>query len=856
MRIARALCAAIVCIPLAALSQTPSQQPFKSLRAARAAESIRLDGKLDESSWDLAESGSEFVQRYPNPGRAATMRTEVRVLYDESAIYVGARMFDPHPDSITAPLARRDPDAINSDWIDVIFDSYRDRRTGYRFGVNPAGTKLDVYHFNDGDQDDSWDAHWEAATRIDSLGWTAEMRIPLSQFRFHGDAGEQKWGLQFYRAVARRDEWSHWVEYPPTRPGFISTFGDLTGLVGLAPSSPVEITPYASSRVATGGDMQGAGGVDFRVGLGSALSLTGTVNPDFGQVEVDPAVINLSAVETFFPEKRPFFLEGAGIFEFGRVPSYAEYGFSRFVHWRRIGRTPQLTPSGEFTRMPEQTTILGAAKLSGQLGSGWSLGVLNATTQREQARLVSADGIERAETVEPFSNYAVVRAKRDLGGGRSNVGLMATAVNRSLDEFSRSTLKSSAYLLGIDGAFATRDRRLTASGYVIGSGVSGSTESIGRTQRSSARYYARPDATHFDYDSTRTTLGGYDAAASLLYQGKPYYGSVSVHQTSPGYESNDLGYLARADFRSIAGAFGTQANGMSGLIRDGRVKVYALQASNLGGDVIYRKMGFTSSATFNSLWSGSAGLAWKPVLMDDRRTRGGPLTRSPRQWEATWSMATDSRKPMILSFAGEYESWTTAGSAGSYMASLVLRPSPSIQLSAGPSLEVIRDEAQYVRTVKDPLQTETFGARYVFARLDQRTTSVNIRADWTLTPELSFQLFAQPFRSSAKFSDYKELQTPSSYAFDIYGRDKGSIVFGEDAIVIDPDGSGAATPFTIGSSSAQASFLSRELRANAVMRWEFRTGSSLYLVWQQTRDGNDAPARNILLAKASYRVGR
>src|SRR5215203_4761036 len=373
-------------------AQTTATPPRRELRAAPA-KAIRLDGRLDEAAWAAAEVGSGFVQRFPDPGLPATMRTEVRILYDADAIYVGARMFDPHPDSIAAPLARRDPGDVNSDWIDVIFDSYNDRRTAYRFGVNPAGTKLDVYHFNDSDDDNSWDALWDVSTRIDSLGWVAEYRIPLSQLRFHGSPGEQTWGLQFYRAVARRDEWTFWSPYTPNIPGFVSAMGLLRGVTGIQPPAPMEVTPYFSSTIQRGNvapgnplvdrqSVAGAAGVDFRVGLGSALSLTGTVNPDFGQVEVDPAIINLSTVETFLPEKRPFFLEGAGIFQFGNLPVGAQFDFSRFVHWRRIGREPQLSSDAAWSNAPDRTTILGAGKLSGQLAGGWSVGIADAVTQK------------------------------------------------------------------------------------------------------------------------------------------------------------------------------------------------------------------------------------------------------------------------------------------------------------------------------------------------------------------------------------------------------------------------------------------------------------------------------------------
>jgi hypothetical protein len=863
--------------------QTAPQAVKPSLQASRATQAIRLDGKLDDVDWAKAAVATDFIQRYPDPGKPATLRTEVRVLYDNDAIYVGARMFDPSPDSIAAPLARRDPQDINSDWIDVIFDSYHDRRTGYRFGVNPAGTKLDVYHFNDDNDDDKWDARWDVATRIDSLGWTAEYRIPLSQLRFHGNAGEQVWGLQFYRAVARHDEWTHWSPYPPTTPGFISAFGQLTGLVGLQPPSSIEVTPYATSHVTTGNEppqspfrrpqrLGSAAGVDFRVGLGPALSVTGAVNPDFGQVEVDPAVINLSGVETFFPEKRPFFLEGAGIFEFGSPPVSAAYGFSRFVHWRRIGRTPQMSPSAEWIDAPEQTTILGAAKLSGQLANGWSLGVMDAMTQREEARLIDVSGERSVAAVEPLTNYFVARAKRDFDDGRSNVGLLSTATNRRIDGAFADNLRGAAYLLGADALRASADRRWTLAGYFVHSRVTGSAAAIAATQRSSVRYMNRPDASYLHYDSTARSLDGHDASLSVLYQGKPWFGSAQFHETSPGYESNDLGYLSRADVRSLTAAFGATHTGSGSLFRDSRVMGYTQHAWNYGGDVIYRRFGVTGSAQLASFWNVSASATYRPPFLSDARSRGGPLMTVAQQWGATAGISSDRRKIVIGNLSASVEVRPGDASRQQVFSGLTLRPSSSLQFSLAPTLDVVRDQGQYIRTLADPSADATYGHRYVFATLRQRTASVDIRGDWTLTPALSFQLFAQPFVSTARLDGYKELRAPRTFSFDVYGRDRGSVNYlSSGNVVIDPDGSGQAQSFTL-SAPGERSFLSRALRVNAVLRWEYRGGSTLYVVWQQTRDGSstpdfdgydsglgrvfNVPAKNVLLVKASYRLGR
>jgi hypothetical protein len=857
--------------------------------ATRRTHPIHLDGTLDEPDWSLAAIATSFTQRYPDPGKPATYQTEVRILYDDDAIYVGARMFDPHPDSIVAPMARRDPQNIHSDWFDVIFDGYHDRRTGFRFGVNPAGTKLDVYHFNDGDDDDAWDARWDVATRIDSLGWIAEYRIPLSQLRFHGSALEQTWGLNFYRDVARRDEWTFWSPYPPTAPGFVSNFGDLGGLTGLEPASPIDIIPYVSTHTVTnhadannplthGIRASATTGADVRIGLGSALSLHGTINPDFGQVEVDPAVLNLSAVETFFPEKRPFFLEGAGIFAFGTLPVSAQFGFSRFVHWRRIGRTPQLSPSAEFSDIPDQTTILGAAKLSGRTSNGLSLGFVDALTSREDAAVIDDAGSRRIASVEPRTNYLVGRVKKDFADGRATLGLLGTATNRAMDSQFDPYLRSDAYLFGVDGTRASASRRWTLGGYWLGSRVNGSTAAMAATQRSSVRYYGRadagpPGASYLAFDSTRRSLSGHDASAGVVYQGTPIFGSLQLRETTPGFEMNDLGYLSRSDARSLAAAIGATHDASSSFLRSTRVTAYTINAWNFGGDAFHREIGFTSSAELRSLWNVSARAALFPSSLDDRLTRGGPLVSPPTRWTTSASIETDLRSKVIGSASALFEHSGVAGSEWSLTPSVIYRPIAKLQLSFSPTLDVLHDGAQYVRTVADSSNLRAGGRDYVFADLRQRTLSASARADWSLTNALSVQLFVQPFVSTARFSGYKALRAARTFDFDVFGKDRGTVESLPDGHVrIDPDGSGAEQSFVLGDGPNETSFVSRAIRVNGVIRWEYRSGSAIYLVWQQTRDGNAAlddasllrdasrvfgvPAKNVIYLKASYRFGR
>ena len=851
-----------------------------TLQAVRIRDPIVLDGKLDDPDWALAAPATNFTQRFPVPGRAAMMRTEVRILYDDDAIYVGARMYDPHPDSITAPLARRDPGDVNSDWIDVLIDSYRDHRTAFRFAVNPRGTKLDVYHFNDTDDDASWDGIWDAATRIDSLGWTAEMRIPLSQLRFHASDVAQTWGLNFYRAVARHDEWTFWAPTPPTAAGFVSEFGELTGLEGLHPRRAFEARPYVSTRAESGtrspGDPLHANqiganvGSDFQAPLGPAMTLTATINPDFGQVDFDPAVLNLTANEVFFAEKRPFFLEGAGIFASSVLPGFRTTGDTRFVHWRRIGRAPQLTPNALWVDAPNNTAIAGAAKLAGQLGGGWSIGALEALTRRADARVANADGMSRVVGVEPAANYAVVRVKRDMESGRSSLGFLATAMNRANDDWSRA-LRSSGYVYGIDGRHASADRRWTAGGFVNGSDVRGSPESIASTQESSVHYFQRPDASYVRLDTARTQLAGYDAGVGLAYQGTPSFGSLQLRSTSPGFEPNDLGFSSRSDIRSIVGAVGI-SHQSDGMIRDGRLSGHSIQAWNFGGARITNEFGLDAYSELKSYSYVQATVRHLASVTDDRLTRGGPSVPAPAEWRTSLGATSDMRRPWIASADASLTTQGAHGHSASLSGSLILRPTSSLQLSVAPSLTTTHAAEQYVNTVSDGTASATFGQRYVFAALAQQTLAMALRADWTLTNALSLQAFAQPFTSAAKFGDYKELSRPGVLAFDTYGAGRGTVTrMGVDTVVVDPDGPGPAQPFDLTAANQQASFLSRAIRANVVLRWEFETGSTLYLLWQQTRDAQvsgtggplarelhaalGGPVRNVLDLKVSYRIG-
>jgi hypothetical protein len=855
-----------------------------SLRAGRAA-GIRVDGRLDEAAWSTAEPAGDFIQQRPNPGGKATEATVVRVLYDDQAVYVGARMLDSRPDSIAAQLARRDASTIYSDWFHVVIDSYHDRRTAFRFAVNPLGVQKDVMHSNDGNEDVSWDAVWEVATTRDSAGWTAEFRIPLSQLRYGRAARgtERVWGINFLRDLARRNERTYWSQVPPNYPGFVSRAGELHGLADLGVPRRLEILPYTSASL-TRDPANGANpfyranafkqsvGADVRMGLPAGLTLTGTVNPDFGQVEVDPAVVNLSAFETFFPEKRPFFVEGSDIFGFGSLNTFNSTGAPTFFYTRRVGRSPHrsLTDDYSFVDQPVQSTILGAGKVSGKTPGGWSVGVLDALTQREEGRFVDEDGVRSTSPVEPLSNYFVGRLRRDFQGGRTVVGGIATAANRDMsDHVFDGTVRTSAYTGGLDFEHAWgAGRAWSLTGFMSGGRVAGSREAIWRTQRSSARYYQRPDQDYVRVDSSRTSLAGWDGALAVQHAGA-YDLSLAYQETSPGFEANDLGFQSHADRRAFSTFAGRRINKPTRAFQDYSYYAFTNQIWNFGRSLLYNAYSGGASFTLKNLWNAGAQATYGLRATDDGLTRGGPRAMNPAFWDASINWGSDQRHRLSATGFVEDRQDETGAYSRTGNVTFSLRPSASVQVSLGPSLTFDRSTAQYVTRSDDGLNAATFGGRYVFSDVKQTTVSMDTRVDWTFTPRLSLQLFAQPFVSSGDYLNFKELARPGSFDFVVYGRDRGSVARTVNAdrsvtYTIDPDGPASAPSFTVD----EPDFTVRSLRGNAVLRWEYRPGSALFLVWQQQRSGyaadgtfdtrgsfrapfNDRP-QNVFLIKATY----
>lgn len=884
----KALVLSFLLLPSVVVAQNPrpANNDTTSRRVAQASRrtgAIVIDGKLDDAAWAAASPTSGFIQAYPTPGAPAVDPTEVRVVYDDQALYVAIRMHDSHPDSIAAQLARRDASGIYSDWAHLIVDSYRDRRTAFRFSVNPKGVKKDVYTSDDGAEDVNWDAVWDVATLVDSGGWNAEYRIPLSQLRFGGAANgaERVWGFQIMRDIARRqarDTWSPWTRRDA---GFVSRFGDLRGLVNVPTPGRLEIMPYvsASATRAPGNDadpfynktdFKPSIGGDLRYGLPGGLTLTATVNPDFGQVEVDPSVVNLSAFETFFPEKRPFFLEGSDVFNFGQVRTFNDFGSQRYFYSRRIGRSPQRFPSDpsiDYADVPRETTIAAAAKITGKVGP-YTLGIIDGVTPEEKADIQLSNGDRTTTPVEPFTNYLAGRAKRDFRSGQSVIGGMVTSTVRSVDdEVFNALLRSSATFGGVDFDHSFANRRWVTSGFLAGSHVVGSKESIASTQRNSTHYYQRPDADYIEFDPDRTSLDGHIGEVTLQKNGG-LHGSLAYKEASPGLELNDMGFQGRTDYRALSILNGYQQDKAGKNFRDYLVYWYANQAWNFGGTSILRSAAGGLQGTLNNFWYVGMGWGVNPRYYSDRFTRGGPEARVPSGWNLSFDINSDSRRQVIAGGGFNYSADESGGRSPSAYVNLDWRPTTSVRVRFQPNWSGGMATGQFVRSVADPLATSTYGRRYVFADIHQTTLAMDTRVEWTFTPTLSLQMYAQPFVATGRYENFKEFETPRTYNFAVYGRDRGTITKNGNAYTVDPDGTGAATAFQIG----DPNFNVRNLRGNAVLRWEYRPGSALFFVWQQERSGFepigdfnasrdvrdifDTTPTNVFLVKATYWLGR
>ena len=864
-----------------ATSRPPSDAVRRTMTAQRAAESPKIDGALDEAVWRVAPAATDFIQFQPNPGVPASQRTEARVLYDDAAVYVGVRMFDSRPDSIVAALARRDEE-VYSDWIYVGIDSYFDRRTAFVFALNPRGVKFDAMLFDDTNDDDSWDAIWDGAAQIDSAGWTAEFRIPLSQLRFSamrgGDATRRTWGLQFLRKLARRNEESFWSPMRREDNAVVSRFGELQDLRGLQPPRRLEVQPYGMSRLTRApgnpadpffrrNDGQVDAGADFKYGLTPAVTLTGTINPDFGQVEADPSVVNLSAFESFFSERRPFFVEGADIFRFGIGIGDGDGGSEGLFYSRRIGRAPQASMPDEarWQDVPDAAPILGAAKVSGKT-RGWSLGLLNALTGEVEGRFVASDGTRGTAVIEPLSNFAVARVIRDFRAGQSALGIIGTATNRRLDDDRLVFLRGDAYTSGLSARHRWQGGNYQLNAWLAGSHIRGDTSAIRIAQTSSARYFQRPEIAA-RLDPTRRALSGWGGAVELLKFGGGHwrFGGIT-NVRSPGFEVNDLGFMRSADQIVQAAFLGYDGHKPSRRLQRWNLFVNQWNGYSFAGERIATGGNVNGGFTLPSFWGFHGGVNREFPALSPHALRGGPAFQTQGNTNLWINAFSDDRRRVRGSlFAHRNRESGTDGRSVGIETTVRVRASNRMEVSLAPGYFANRDPAQYVAS-----RSAGGATFYVFGGLDQTTTLLTTRLNYTFTPTLSFQLYAQPFISGGAFGRFHEVRDPRARRFAdrfrTYASDQLTLDAADNEYAVDRDGDGVAD-FSFGNPD----FNVKALRTNAVVRWEYNPGSTLFVVWSQGRGRSDSfgdyrfardasdlfrvPPTNVLLVKVNYWLG-
>ncbi len=809
----------------------------------------RIDGRIDEAVWDSVEWSGGFTQREPTEGAPPSGETQFKILYDDENLYLAYRAFDPVAGGVRSILTRRDQ--FPGDWVEVNVDSYHDHRTAFSFTTSVSGTQGDEFVSQDGNNwDGNWDPVWEHETQIDAEGWTAEVRIPLSQLRYE-DRDEHVWGIQVQRRIYRQEERSVWQPIPKDEDGWVSRFGELHGIKGIRAQRRVEFLPYTVAKeerfkvvdgdpFADGSDGNFTGGVDGKIGVASDLTLDLTVNPDFGQVEADPSVVNLTAFETFFQEKRPFFIEGANIFEFRIAPSVAfgTHTTDRLFYSRRIGRSPQYRADFNeegYVDQPENTSILGAVKLTGK-AAGASVGVLESVTAREEA-LVELDGVRRDVTVEPLTSFFVGRVQKDFDKGDTRLGGMLTAVNRRIDDTEVDFLHESAYAGGVDFFHYVGEREYYLAVNVLGSRVGGSEAALLRTQTASARYFQRPDNEGQSVDATRTSLGGHGGSVRIGRSRGRLNADTGVAWRSPGFELNDVGFMRNSDEINQFSWVGYAIRNPFGIFRRMAFNVNQWLDFEYGGENLYQAANFNTNAGFRNNWSYNASITRQNERISMSELRGGPSMRVPGDVAMDAEINSDSRRRIYGGFGGGGNLVDDdAGHRSHVWSYLAFRPSNAIRLEMNPEYGRNRPDLQYIQ------QTDYAGEpAYVYGDLEQETFELSLRVDYSLTPRLTVQYYGAPFVSAGKYSDFKRITDPRA------GDYEDRFVRLGDAATRDPAGgawnvdedSDGATDYSFG----DRDFNVRDFNSNLVVRWEYSPGSSLYVVWSQQRSGFEPDGR-------------
>jgi hypothetical protein len=823
-----------------------------------------IDGHLEDEAWKQGEWAGNYTQQAPTEGAPPTMPTELKILYDDKQLYFAIRAYD-DPDKIHRYPGRRDDfQGYAVDIVGICFDSYNDKRTGFEFDLTAGGGKIDLILGNgETEWDTTWDAVWDGKVAHDEKGWTAEFRVPFNQLRY-GPQKEQVWGMHAWRWLARNQEESQWQLIPRQNTGRMYQLGELHGIRDLPPSRHVEILPHVLGKSSSGPsvpggdtDLAGAVGLDAKVGLTTNFTLDATVNPDFGQVEADPSVVNLTAYETFYEEKRTFFLEGRKILAFDTQDQ------DQLFYSRRIGQAPSYVPpsaDGETLRMPGSTTILGAAKVTGKTNNGLSVALLQSFTQKETAQ-ISSPAASRAPVVEPFGSYTVGRVQKDWDKGNTILGGMITSTHRWVNDPALRFLPTQTWSGGLDFTHFFRDRAWVLEAKGVFSRVEGDPESIHALQTNAVHYYQRPDASHLGVDENAGSLSGHGGLLRFGRSGKGRFGVTDRFLWySPGLDLNDVGYLKQADLRSNQAILSWAEPKPKGLFREYSFVLLREDQWDFGGLATKATTAAQAAGAFSNKWRAQANFALNE-LVNTRALRGGPALRSSDYYAWALRISSDASRRASASLLGQHD-WTVEGgtTANRVSAELSLRPSNRVSLSAASEYLRLNDDLQYVATADTG-----DGQRWLLGRIAQDVWSLTVRLNVAIRPDLTVQYYGSPFIATGRYTNLRKATNTLAQAYEdrFHRYGPGEIAFQTAANAYDVREAGGASY-----SFANPDFSFRQFRSNLVARWEWKPGSSLYVVWSQGRTGTEpiwedsfhtnwrslwsARPDNVLLVKLSY----
>lgn len=839
-------CLLIILSTAASVSQESSIK--KTYNTSRAVKAPVIDGVDDDEGWETVEWGDDFIQTDPQENTPPSQKTAFKILYDDNNLYVFIRAFDEEPDKISRIISRRDN--FTGDRVTLILDSYFDKQTAFAFTAMASGSKGDETVSMDGNYWDSgWNPVWYLATSTDEKGWSAEMRIPLSQLRF-GKKEQQIWGLQINRQIYRLEERSSWQFIPKGSPGIIHLFGELTGINNIKPVRNVEILPYVVARTERfekagenpfldGKDSGISAGLDGKLGITNDLTIDFTINPDFGQVEADPSEVNITAFESYFSEQRPFFIEGKNIYEFepNQTITISKFSGDNLFYSRRIGRPPHYYPSlspGEYADIPESTTILGSAKLSGKTRNGLAIGILESVTSEEKATIDNL-GQRRKETVEPLTNYFVARLQKDFNKGETVVGGIITAVNRDINNPALDFLPVSSYTGGLNFQHNWNERTWYVAGNAEFSSISGSENSILALQTSSARYYQRPDASHLNVDSSLTSISGLGGTIKLgRGSQKKLQFETSLTLRSPGLEFNDIGYMRYSDLIHHATWVAYYIRNPFGIFNNFYLNTNYWIYMDFSGKLLSFNTNVNFNSQFTNKWRINGSFNRTGESTSTSLLRGGPSMLAPGETGLNFNLNTNQSKKVIFN-AGGYQGYGDKKSSSyfEYWGGVNFKPINSLSVSFSPSMSVQKNKLQYVSTTS--MNDE---ARYLFGDLTMKTLSFTFRVNYTINPELSVEFYGQPFVSAGKYYKINMITDPGADEFSdryrTFSSSEISLDGGFNMYRIDENRDGF-TDYSV----PNPDFNFRQFRSNLVVRWEYLPGSTVFLVWSQGRTSSD-----------------